>query len=297
MRRTLVATTGLAALALTAGSCGTGTGLPGSPGATGSTGAPAAPATPTTVRPVSGEPAATTLAIDFDDTFGPEGSNLVNPESTGTAQVLTHVTTAGGARVRRDLGSGSTAARFGGQPTRPLFPGAATVPAAAVVVLPTGLTDELSPDAQPFEFGADVMVEQAAGPSDAGDNVLQRGLWSDEAQYKLQLDRDVPSCRLAGPDGEVVVNADEKVLPGRWYRMRCVRTGQLVTLTLATVDQDGDTRPVGTWTEQGPIGPLQMPREAPLSIGAKVGADGLVVAVEPDPFDGLVDNVVVDAQQ
>ncbi|MCW2815503.1 MAG: hypothetical protein JWN84_2958 [Nocardioides sp.] len=289
MRRTplAAATTGLAALALTAGSCGTGTEAP-------SSGAPAAPGE--SVQQVAGVPVGVTLALDFDDTFGPENSNIVQPLSDGTAQVMTHVTTAGGARVRRHLGADGTSARFGGLATRPLFPGAAAVPAAAVVVRPTGLTDGLSPDAQPFSFGADVLVEQAAGPSDAGDNVVQRGLWSDTAQYKVQLDRDVPSCRLAGPDGEVVVNADQRVLPGRWYRVRCARAGQLVTLTLATVDQDGRTRPVGTWTEQGPIGPLQMPREAPLSIGAKVSADGVVVAVEPDPFDGLVDNVVVDIQ-
>lgn len=242
------------------------------------------------------DPETAALWIDFDDTFGPDGSAVASPRSIGTASVRTTVATAAGGRVRREQGPDGIAARF--DVASAPAPGAGSlgtvdgIPATAVVVEAAG-ADGLSPGAQPFQFGADFSVDREAGPADAPDNLLQRGSYETPAQYKLQLDRDVPSCRLTGADGAVAATANQRALPGRWYRAVCGRVGPRVTLTLWTRGDDGTMAEVGSWVSEGSLGPITLPAATPLAIGARTGSDGVIVQAEPDPYDGLLDNVFV----
>jgi hypothetical protein len=160
-------------------------------------------------------------------------------------------------------------------------------PAGAVVVRVAGGVDALSPGLRPFTISAEVRRD-VGGEAD-GDNVLQRGLWNDPGQYKLQLDGGHASCVVAGTRGRVIAEVEEEVVPGVWYRMTCRREDNTVRLTLRRLDLDG------TWhaTATGPIGSVRAASPAsPLTIGGKVGETGEPTAY-PDQLNGAVAAVVV----
>src|SRR4051812_42672459 len=76
-------------------------------------------------------------------------------------------------------------------------------PHAVIQVLDRRGTDDLDPGAGPFRFGADFnldAVSEDSGPGgrDNGDNLIQRGLFNQQAQYKIQLDHDTALCRVKG---------------------------------------------------------------------------------------------------
>ncbi|HXH57210.1 LamG domain-containing protein, partial [Iamia sp.] len=148
-----------------------------------------------------------------------------------------------------------------------------------------------------FEFGADVVLDAtsesgAVGSTDNGDNLVQRGLFDDLSQYKLQLDARRPSCRVKGSVGAVFVTASMSVQPGRWYRVRCVRDGSTVSIAVTTWADDG-TPTVVTRSATGPTGDMAPSRPTvPLSIGGKLSASGESVT-STDQLNGVVDNVVL----
>jgi hypothetical protein len=63
-----------------------------------------------------------------------------------------------------------------------------------------GATDVLEARLGDFRFGAAFRLDAVSQGSraDNGDNLVQRGLSGDPAQYKLQLDGRVPACRVQG---------------------------------------------------------------------------------------------------
>src|SRR5215211_2772628 len=96
----------------------------------------------------------------------------------------------GGQAVQVHSGNGTSALRF------PAFSAEREAPRLVLVLNPIGASDLLNPGGQDFSFGADLRLNDASSGKgdDNGDNVLQRGLFSDANQYKLQVDKRVPSC-------------------------------------------------------------------------------------------------------
>ncbi|MFB9313983.1 hypothetical protein [Nocardioides plantarum] len=238
-------------------------------------------------------PSGAEMLLTFEDSPG-SGAVLPGPRDLGTAPSQTRVRTSGGGRVVADQGPDGLVGRFPavGGPNRPL---------AVVVVVPTE-PDRLSPGEDDFSFGADVVLDEVSeGPGDNGDNVLQRGLFADAVQYKLQLDHGRPSCRLAGAGGTAVAKADAPVTRGRWYRLRCRRHGDELVLEVRAWRGDswGDSWADSTRTvSRRPVGAMSFDRTdgtvVPLSVGGKVGADGRIPDGSSDLLNGAVDNVFVD---
>jgi hypothetical protein len=142
-------------------------------------------------------------------------------------------------------------------------------------------------------FGADVKLDRDAGSGtfDNGDNVVQRGLYADPSQYKLQVDKRVPSCTVKSPLARAFVKAPEPMQPG-WYRVVCDYAAGTLTVTVSRM-QDGQVgEPVQASVTED-LGPLVFNPVTPLVIGGKVGSNGLLVRNQPDQFNGALDNVFV----
>lgn len=163
---------------------------------------------------------------------------------------------------------------------------------AILKVRSRGTDDLLSPERHDFVFGADVAMDgvTTGTASDNGDNLVQRGLYESSSQYKIQVDDGKVSCRIAGVLGEVLVSAPGRLDPGDWYRIRCRRAGDRVTLAVAPLTAHG----TGHWvshTGTGAIGPVLMASDVPLSVGGKLSWDGKLLPSSTDQFNGRVDRV------
>ena len=227
------------------------------------------------------------LYFSFDD-LRADGLPLL--ESLGVADVVATVSSVGGGEVLAgpDRLTGGHSLRFERfRPDQPATP-------AVVVVRPSlGAPDATEPGNRSFSFGAEFAVDGSAGVSstDNGDNLVQRGLFGAGAQYKIELDNRRPSCRVAGSEGAVQVRAVEQVDAGEWYRVRCRRVGDTVTLRVVTPTGDGE-KLVQDYTEQGRTGSVSYGAgDAPFTIGGKTDEDGRVLVGASDQFNGLVDDV------
>lgn len=177
-----------------------------------------------------------------------------------------------------------------------LFPGRVAIGKDRVVLRALTLTDPdpLSPGRADFAFGADVRLDDPGGADDGGSG-MDRGVFSDTSQYKIQLDAHRPSCRIAGNEGEVTVKGTDVIEVGSWYRLRCQREGSTVVLTVAKLDASGNPLPAITWSDFRPTGSVAVQRTStPLSIGGKIATDGGVVEDNTDQFNGAIDNIVFE---
>ncbi|MBU2073227.1 MAG: hypothetical protein KJ938_02205 [Actinobacteria bacterium] len=231
--------------------------------------------------------ALTVLELRFDDWPGPHGSIMATTASTGTAQVDVAVVTAAGGRVRRGPGLTGDSARLPG------LAAAAPRSAGLVVRVPRGEADPLSPGDAAFTVGADFRLDKTSDglSTDDGDNLVQRGLYADSAQYKLQVDHGVGSCRVAGEEGALVARLDEAVDRRRWYRLTCTRNPAGLTLSLRPLE--GRRAETSVATADGATGAVSFPRRTPLTVGTKVGDDGEITVSSTDQLNGWIDNVVV----
>ena len=130
---------------------------------------------------------------------------------------------------------------FGTGVQTPAF--AASSPKFAILaVFNKGSDDLLSPGDRDFIFGADFSINPVTTGAlvDDGDNLVARGLFESAGQYKLQVDNGKLSCRVAGLRGEVFMKSPVQLEPGEWYRARCLREGDTVTLAVASIT-DGET--------------------------------------------------------
>ncbi|WP_109472578.1 hypothetical protein [Ornithinimicrobium cavernae] len=166
-------------------------------------------------------------------------------------------------------------------------------PRAVVAITTTDTSpDALAPGDADFRFGIDFWVDPVSADRklDNGDNMLQRGLASDPSQFKLELDRGRPNCRIAGSAGAVEVRAQEKVVPERWYRAECSRRGDDVVLTVTEFHQGSDPGQSVT-TGHGATGTVAWTRpEIPLALGGKLAANGAVIRSATDQFNGRLAN-------
>jgi hypothetical protein len=238
----------------------------------------------------TGKPDRPTRAVDFDFEHEAADNGAIVPSVTnaGTARVTTSVATAtGGRAVLVDGVEGGYGLRF------PAFSGGASPPAAAVVIRAIGAPDVLSPGEQDFSFGADFALDRRSDgvEADNGNNLLQRGLSADTTQYKLQVDHGVPSCRVSGADGVALAVADAAVVPERWYRATCARSPDRVVLVVVpwTGSRWGTAESFAAIARTGKVDFVGS--GVPLSIGAKVDADGSLLVSATDQFNGVVDNV------
>jgi predicted small lipoprotein YifL len=234
--------------------------------------------------PAAGPPAEPPpeLLLTFDENdAGPAKAPIVS--NVGSARAQVDVVTVGQAAVsftaRQGHGSALVLPKYSGQKSGPF---------AAITVRAEG--DWLSPGDRSFGFAADVRLnaETRGTAVDNGDNVLQRGLFEDPAQFKIQVDKRRPSCVIRGSAGTVVVKS-KVVLGSGWYGLRCDRTGpDAVTLTVTDLDSGGALE---VTSASGPLGDVAIAHGTPLSVGAKFGADGGLVVSSTDQFNGEIDNV------
>lgn len=232
-------------------------------------------------------PAGSVLDLDFEQSYVAPGAVVASAENATKVPVRSTIATSAGGRITRTEGADSSSAlRF------PRYSAAGKTPAAVLLIWVRGGEDLLSPGDRAFSFGADFRLDgvSSGSPSDNGDNLVQRGLSADATQYKIQIDRGVPSCRIAGAAGEAVLTAEVAVLRDTWYRVTCRRRGTALTLVLEQLAGSGPrarTRATATL----PTGSVSMTAGVPLAVGGKVDAAGAVTASATDQFNGVVDNV------
>ncbi len=227
---------------------------------------------------------------------------LAVPANTSAGAVLNTLDETAGAPVSVDVrrlnGGVLRAGSFRGT-TRtmdfPAFSTSSAEPRAIVRVTPeSGSSDVLAPGWRDFEFGADFRKDSISSGTtvDNGDNLIQRGLWRDTAQYKIEVDNARPACRIKGSAGAVVVRASISVSSSLWYQVRCARVGDTVRLTVVEYRTDGTTRTL-RYERSGALGNLVWPNaKTPLSVGGKLSADG-AIKYSSDQFNGLVSNPVL----
>jgi hypothetical protein len=236
------------------------------------------------------------VSLSFDDVAAsssadPTAATLVQPVtsplSLGTAAINTQVVTRDGGQALAFEGRSGSALRL------PAYSGSVAEPRAVVRVTSASGTDSLSPATANFAFGATARLDAASQGTtvDNGNNLLQRGLNTDGAQYKLDLDNRYPGCTVKGTLGKVSVRDFLAVTPDDWYTLTCTRTASTLTLTVDQHHADGTTtRRVKSKT--GQIGAVTMASPMiPMSIGGKLNAKGAIVASSTDQFNGVVDDV------
>jgi hypothetical protein len=162
---------------------------------------------------------------------------------------------------------------------------------AVLSVTDQGGANDLAPDLEAFRFGADFALDaqHEGGSADNGNNLVQRGLFGEAAQYKLDVDGGRPGCRVKGTDGVVSVRSSRPVRAGTWYRAWCTRDGSTVTLRVLRL---GD-RALWTYRAHGATGRVVGPAGTALSVGGKLDAPDRISA-SSDQFNGVVDNAFLN---
>jgi hypothetical protein len=168
-----------------------------------------------------------------------------------------------------------------------------TPPQAVVTVRDKRGRDDLDPGTADFRFGAEFALDNESwgSSSDNGDNLVQRGLYDDKTQYKLQVDGARPYCRVKGRDGSVTVHSTVTVVPRVWYAAQCTRKGTDLVLVVTRLD-DGSR---SVYQASGVTGSMRPASSSvPLSVGGKVTSNGALVSDDADQFNGRVDDVVLN---
>lgn len=232
------------------------------------------------------------VSFDFDElgaleNAGVLGTGPIPLNNEASQSVTVRVAAVADGQLRAEPGrDGGYAARFpayaSGDPRR-----------VVVTTFATGEDDPLGPGTGDFSFGADFTLDRLSEEAgvDDGNNLVQRGLSSDPAQYKIQIDHGHASCRVAGEEGEVVVRSARTIVPEIWYHVSCTRTGDDITLTLGSFEGEPE-RTVGS----GATGAIGMSSTTPLVMGGKATDAGAAVEGNSDQFNGAIDNVFLSRQ-
>lgn len=232
-------------------------------------------------------PTANSLTMQVVGTPGTAVSGASQFQVSGDTPVDLAVARLSGGTTKVVAGPGGTATRA---VEFPAYVASGTYPRAVVRVTPRSGA-ALSPGAYDFEYGAVFRLNAtSAGRSvDNGDNLLQRGLYADPAQFKLEIDGGHPSCLVRGSAGRVLVRSSTRVTANKWYRVTCSRIGTKVTVQVAPYGSTTPTRAVGN----GSSGTLSFPASQPAAIGGKLTPSGAVVSSATDQFNGAVATVWV----
>ncbi|MFT4220198.1 MAG: hypothetical protein QM611_06740 [Microbacterium sp.] len=203
-------------------------------------------------------------------------------EPVGTAKVTEQSVFGGSLSLVDSYPGGGVAAEF------PEFSEGNEEPGVGLVASPG---DKLLPEPSnaEFGFGADVRLRSVeSSDDDNGDNIIQRGLAADPAQFKLQIDHGVPSCSVTGDAGRRLVKG-ELLEEGIWYRLACVRATGALKLTVSAVGEDE----LKEYEVKGSTGRVDFVDATPLAIGRKATGAGEIVIKQPDQFNGTLDSVWV----
>jgi len=186
-----------------------------------------------------------------------------------------------------------------------------------------GLHDYLDPGPYPFEWGADIRLDQGSLTGgkdmpngdrirDNGNNIIQRGRAAAGAQYKLEVDGvngvTFAKCVVQGPTGQAIAISAQPVAADTDYRITCERpAGNMNSVTVTVTTPGGAFVTSGSGTGQAygnanppipaTIGDLDFPIEIPMFIGGKIdiGAPAAdPIADDVDQFNGLIDNVYLE---
>jgi hypothetical protein len=197
-----------------------------------------------------------------------------------TAEVAVARTSGGNATVVRGPDSSlPRAVKF------PAYVASGTYP-RAVVRLSSMSGGAVSPGTADFEYGAVFRLNAiSSGRSmDNGNNLLQRGLYGNPAQFKLQVDKGYPSCLVRGSNGQVYVASATKLVPDAWYRVTCSRIGS--RLTVSVVRHTSSAKTVSR-SASGSAGRVAFSSSVVASVGGKLTSSGKV-ASSTDQFNGAV---------
>lgn len=153
--------------------------------------------------------------------------------------------------------------------------------------------DALNPGTSDFTFGAHVKLDSVneGATYDNGNNLIQRGLYKDVSQWKIQVDGGRPSCRVKGAAGAVSLSAPSTIQPGRWYAISCTRSAGAVTIEVVDLATgvSSERRREGVTGNMTPSSP-----SVPMSVGAKLRNDGTIITGSSDQFNGVIDNAFLD---
>jgi hypothetical protein len=231
------------------------------------------------------------LRLRFDDTSAAIGEPMPRFTNTGTRAVTIDVRRSGGGVVRRaaSLPGNRSAANF------PDRDGRRGAPRAVLRIRSDTGWDNLTPRWSRFQFGGDFRLDADSARStssgtDDGNNLVQRGLYDDNAQFKLEVDRDRVMCSVKGSAGRQTVASGVRVRTGQWYRARCTRDGTTVRLAVRALRRDGSPAAPSISERSGATGDLAFATRVPMSVGGKLTDSGAVASAS-DQFNGLVDNV------
>jgi uncharacterized protein YwbE len=215
---------------------------------------PTAGAAPAPRAAAAARPTGTVLKFTFDGKAPlSDGATVKNAAGKGRGTVEV-----GAGRFKKVKGKPGRAARY------PLAHGYGLIEAPDRKVW--------DPRRRAFSFGAKVRV--AAPQVTRNMNIIQKGYFHQPGgQWKLQLGRGIPSCRVSGAAGSLLVASDTSIADGRWHRLVCIRTHTGLTLRVdRAVVASGD----------GPTG--KVANGSVVRIGAKKLGTGRV-----DQFHGRLD--------
>ena len=242
----------------------------------------------------------------FPDPAGGAGPSRVASGASAPADAVVVLRVDAGGRVRQhgsaevavstlSVDGGRIAARGASPGAGPALrlpafsPDPGPYPRAVLAVTPAGPRDLLEPGTRPFTWGADFRVDSRTGTSavDNGDNLLQRGLSNDPGFFKAELDHRRPGCTVTGSEDTLVVHASERVVPGRWYHLRCELTPGELAVQVTELPAD-DTPHSFSSHISGSAGDVRFEDRTPLTVGGKVGLDGKPLPNATDQFNGRV---------
>lgn len=231
------------------------------------------------------------LTLPFGADLLLEAGTDGRPEQVGTGAFDLQVSTLDGGDLEP-----SDRAEPGGSWKYPDYQPRGRYPRAVVVARPREGADPLSPGSGQFAYGADVRLapDSTGRVEDNGNNILQRGLASDESMFKLEIDANGrPGCSVKGRAGLAIVLAGNPVEPGLWYRIRCELRRDYIRVLVAEYLPSGSTSMTGR-AKPGRAGEVAFDGdEVPFSVGGKVARDGSVIKSETDQFNGEIANAYV----
>ncbi|MFE9690554.1 LamG-like jellyroll fold domain-containing protein [Micromonospora sp. NPDC005806] len=211
------------------------------------------------------------LRLDFDAT--PSGQVEPGPWTSGC---FADVATPGdsGCIAVSDPGSISRTTRPSGTSTSP----AIAFPAAGSAVIQVPDAVNLNPGTQ--DFTVSTLVKTTSSQVTSGANLMQKGLFADPAQWKLQLDNGKPGCRIAGTGANgatsLLLTADASIADQGWTFVQCKRRGDVLSLIVG-----------GQVVKTGAGATMDITSTAKVNIGAK--GPGLT---NNDQFRGEMDNAL-----
>jgi hypothetical protein len=234
------------------------------------------------------EPAPSSLTMQAVGTAGATVSGASQFGVAGDTSVDVAVARRSGGQVRVVSGPGGS---FPGAVDFPAYVASGTYPRAVLRVTPTSGA-ALSPGADDFEYGAVLRLDAvSSGRSiDDGDNVFQRGLYVDSAQFKLQVDHRRPSCLVRGSAGRVFVRSATRLTADKWYVVKCARVGSRLSVRVVAY---GSSSTPARAVAYGRSGTLRFPSSRSAAIGGKLTSEGAVVPRATDQLNGAVARVWV----